>query len=148
MAGNFTPVGISHWKITIGGKEAAGFFRKLSGISMRVDHQPYYHGSAQGAPIHAQHPSGTLTFEDVTLERGIDKDKQIWDWHEKALMGEPEYLEGTIELLDFKNQVVASFKFMDAWPRKYTTSPVSAKQAGQLATETVEIAVNNLERIA
>lgn len=148
MPGSFTPVGISHWKITLGGKEAAGFFRKVSGISFRVDHQPYYYGADPGSPIHDHHPSGTLTFGDISLERGIDNDKQIWDWHQKALQGEPEYVEGTIELLDFKNKAIAKFKFMDAWPKSYSSSPVAASAKGQLATETIEITVNNLERIA
>jgi phage tail-like protein len=147
MPGNFTPLGISHWKIMLGGKEAAGFFRKLSGISLRVDHQPYYYGDDPGSPHHSTLPSGELTFGDISLERGIDVDKQIWDWHQTAIMGEPEYLEGTIELLDFKNQPIAKFKFMDAWPKKYSSSGVGASQKGQLATETVEIAVNRLERI-
>jgi phage tail-like protein len=144
----FEPVGVAHWKISIPAIEGSGFFRKCSGLSMRVEHTKHYHGDDKGAPVGEWIPAGTVQVGHLTLERGVDTDKKLWDWHLKAIQGTPEPAEGTLELLDHHNKPVAKFSFKGAWPAAYKGPAYSAAAKGELATESIEIAIDELKREA
>jgi phage tail-like protein len=146
--GKFAPVGISHWKLDIPEIAGSGFFRKCSGLSMKVEHTKHHHVVETGAPVAEWIPSGTVQVGHLTLERGVDADKKLWDWHLKAIQGDPDPLDGTLELLDHKNKPVAKFSLKGVWPAAYKGPPYSAGAKGELATESIEIAINELTRIA
>jgi phage tail-like protein len=148
MPVKFKPVGIAHWRLDIPAIQGAGFYRKCSGLSMRVEHTKYHHGSDKGAPLAEWIPSGTVQVGHLTLERGVDVDKKLWDWHLKAVQGEPEPADGTLELLDHALKPVAKFSFKGAWPAAYKGPSYSAAAKGELAMESIEIAIDELTRIA
>jgi phage tail-like protein len=145
MAGKFEPVGVAHWRINLGGREAAGFFKKVSGIGITCDRVAHHYGDENGHPVHESHP-GSIRFGHIKLERGIDVDKQLWDWHQTAIHGEPEYKDGTIELLNMKGTPIAKFSFKGMWPTSYRSSPMSARDGKTIATETIELAVEMMKR--
>jgi phage tail-like protein len=142
----FTPVGVAHWKISIPAIEGSGFFRKCSGLKMSVEHTKFGYGNEHGGPVADYHPSGTVQVGHLTLERGVDVDKKLWDWHLQAIEGDPEPVEGTLELLNHKNEPVAKFSFKGAWPAAYRGPRMSASAKGELATESIEIAIDELKR--
>jgi phage tail-like protein len=144
----FEPLGIAHWHIDIPAIQGSGFFRKCSGLSMRVEHSKHIHGTDKGAPVAEWIPSGTVEVGHLTLERGVDTDKKLWDWHLKAIQGNPEPQDGTLELLDHFNKPVAKFSFVGAWPAAYKGPPYMAGAKGELATESIEIAIDELKRIS
>ena len=143
----FKRLGVAHWKLSIPAIDGSGFFRKVSGLSVRAEHTKHHFESEQGSPVAEYQPSGTIEVGHLTLERGVDTDKKLWDWHMKAIQGEPEPAEGTLELMDHANKPVAKFKFNGAWPAAYKGPAMRASGRGEVATETIEIAIDTLERI-
>lgn len=145
----FEPVGVAHWRLKIPSIDGAGFHRKVSGLSWRVEYQKHSYEGEPGKPVTDYHPSGGPVIPGViTLERGLDLDQKLWEWHKKVIDGQAETADGELELLNHKGDPVAKFSFKGAWPSKYTTSGMSARSKGVVATETIEISVDELSRDA
>jgi len=137
---------IDTFKVTIGGPEGAGLFNEVSGVSSSIDPTGFDHVDGQGKPQVAKTPA-KANFADVTLGRGLDKDKQLWDWHwaciDKGIEGNRKDL--TIELLDTKGGVVVTWSLIQAWPHVYSAAGYHAS-GGSVGTEQVGFVCERLER--
>jgi phage tail-like protein len=146
------PLGVSHWKLSLGGEEAVGFFRSVSAMGASVEHSDFPYNSEPGNPVKAWVPTGGhISYQEpITLERGLDAELKLWEWVKKV-MGEfdPDSAmrELTIELLNYKNETKAKFKATGVWPASYATSNWNAMGAkGDPAIETLGLAVETWER--
>jgi phage tail-like protein len=137
---------IDTFKVTIGGPEGAGLFNTVSGVGSSIDPTGFDHVDGQGKPQIAKTPA-KAHYTDVTLTRGLDKDKQLWDWHwaciDKGIEGNRKDL--TIELLDTKGGTVVTWSLVQAWPTSYQAAGYDAS-GGSVGTEAISFAFERLER--
>ena len=140
------PEGV-HIRLTVGGRQIAGHFRECSGLESETEVIEYREGGATGDTGVRQMP-GRTTWSNVTLKRGVDSSRDLWEWRQTVVDqgADAARADGTIELLDYEGKAVATFKFRQAWPVKYTGPTLSAA-GNDVAIETIELSVEGVERV-
>jgi phage tail-like protein len=116
-------------------------FRECSGLISELTVIEYRNGSDRGSP---RKLPGMQKFTNITLKRGITKDRQLWDWHKTALDGSVQRKNGSIVLLDESGQEVLRWNFRQGWVSKYETPTLNAS-SNEVAIETLEIAHEGFE---
>jgi len=141
MRGNY------FFRLSLGGAEAAGYFKECSGFSSESDIVEYKFSDKQGAPQVVKTP-GQIKWQNITLKRGVDKEAALWTWRKEVLDGKYKTCrkDGQIDILDFEGAIVVTFKFMSAWPCKYTAPGVDAG-SNEILLEEIELAHEGWERV-
>jgi phage tail-like protein len=116
-------------------------FRECSGLISELTVIEYRNGSDRGSP---RKLPGMQKFTNITLKRGITKDRQLWDWHKTALDGSVQRKNGSIMLLDESGQEVLRWNFRQGWVSKYEAPTLNAS-SNEVAIETLEIAHEGFE---
>ncbi len=145
------PLGVTHWKLTLGDESGAGTWSTISPQGASVEHTHFPYNSEQGNPVKAWVPTGGHVNyqEPITLERALDPDKRLWDWLNKVMTEydpDSSMREMTIEFLSYKNATVAKFKATGVWPTSYTTSDMTAGGQSTVGKETLGLALETWER--
>ena len=102
---------------------AVAAFQKASELSVEAAKVEYFEG---GSLIPDKSP-GRLTFSDVTLERGVTNDRDLYDWFLEVAtaasdtgLNEPDYRRTMdIEQLDRLGNVIRTWRLFNAWPQKF-----------------------------
>ena len=68
---------------SIGGKEAIGQFREVSGLDSEQEIVEQKEVDANGNPITVKVP-GNLKWSNIELKRGVDTDKALWEWRHQV----------------------------------------------------------------
>ena len=79
MASAQKPRPTNHFRLTIGGKEAAGQFRECSGLDAENEIVEQKEIDANGLPVVIKVPGG-MKWSNIELKRGVDVDKGLWEW--------------------------------------------------------------------
>ena len=79
MATAQKPRPTNHFRLQVGGKEAIGQFREVSGLDTESEIIEQKEVDAQGRPAIVK-VSGNLKWSNIELKRGIDIDKGLYDW--------------------------------------------------------------------
>lgn len=88
---------------------------------------------------------GLTKFGNITLRRGVTQDRELWDWRQAIVEGNPDRRNGSIILLDDQRNPVVRWNFRNGWPCKWEGPALNAK-ANEVAIEMLEIAHEGLER--
>lgn len=88
---------------------------------------------------------GLTKFGNITLRRGVTQDRELWDWRQAIIEGNPDRRNGSIILLDDQRNPVVRWNFRNGWPCKWEGPALNAK-ANEVAIEMLEIAHEGLER--
>jgi phage tail-like protein len=88
---------------------------------------------------------GLTKFRNIVLRRGVTQDRELWDWRQSIIEGNPDRRNGSIILLDDMRTEVVRWNFRNGWPCKWEGPALNAK-ANEVAIETLEIAHEGLER--
>ena len=131
-----SPLGITHFKITLGDESAAGLFKTVSPQGASVDHDYFPYNSEAGPPVKAWVPTGGHVNyqEPITLERGLDPDKRLWQWIGKVMREyDPE-------------SSIAKFKATGVWPSSYKTTDWNASGGSKVAIESLGLSLETWER--
>ena len=146
MARPREPVTASHFRLTIGGHESAGFFREVSGISSETDVTEETATDQRGRSVVRRVP-GANRYGNITLKRGVDTNTELWKWRKQVIDRGPDAarVDGTIELLDAQGRPIATYRFLQGWPIKYVGPNLNAA-SNEIPIETIEIAHEGLER--
>src|SRR5829696_479023 len=88
---------------------------------------------------------GLTKFANITLRRGVTQDRELWDWRQAIVEGNPDRRNGAIILLDDQRNPVVRWNFRNGWPCKWEGPALNAK-ANEVAIEMLEIAHEGLER--
>ncbi|MGH2942183.1 MAG: phage tail protein [Solirubrobacteraceae bacterium] len=135
-----------YFKLVLQGKEGAGLFTEATGGGSENAVIEQKVAMPNGSVVIKKIP-GNLKFNDITLKRGVDPDKMLWDWRQQVVDG--KYKEarcnGSIQMLDSTFAVVATYAFENGWVSKYTPAAVNAGQ-DQAAVEEITIAVESFKR--
>ena len=87
---------------------------------------------------------GLTRFANIVLRHGITQDRELWDWRQNIVDGNPDRRNGMIKLLDDQRNEVVRWNFRNGWPCKWEGPTLNAK-ANEVAIETLEIAHEGLE---
>lgn len=138
----------SHFRLTIGGVEAAGQFRELSGLDHEVDTIDGVHNDANGNPV-TQKVAGNKKWSPVELKRGLDSDKALYAWHEEVVQKgqKAAHKEVMLEAIGNDGTVISTYKLVNAWPNKYSAAGMNASQ-NEIAVEGITIAHEGFQRMS
>ena len=138
---------IAFVKLKIDGKENAGLFMNASFPGGTIPHDETHVYDQQGGNERLRTPGGTIQWSDITLTRGLDKDKGLYDIFEQAKNEGPEAVckEYTIEACDHKKNTIMSWTLTDAWVCGYQPGQSTAG-ASQTLTEQITITYGDAKR--
>ena len=136
----------SHFKLSIGGRESAGMFRECGGLDSETSVIEQSSVDDAGRPVVRKVP-GATKWSNITLKRGVDESLDLWKWRETVIQKGPDEArtDGTIQLIDYTGGIIATWKFLQGWPIKYTGATLNAS-GNEVAVEEVQIAHEGLAR--
>jgi phage tail-like protein len=137
----------NHFRLNIGGREAIGQFREVSGLDSEQEIVEQKEVDANGNPVIVKVP-GNLKWSNVELKRGIDIDKSLWEWRHQVEKEGPDAarVDCLLELLDYSGDTIAAYKLLAAWPSKYTGAAMNAG-SNEVAVEAMTICHEGFERV-
>lgn len=135
-----------YFQLRLDGREGSGLFTEATGggsensiIEQKV--------AMPNGSVEIKKIPGNLKFNDITLKRGVDPDRMLWDWRQQVIDGKfkEARCNGTIQMLDSSFGPVATYSFERGWVSKYTPAAMNAGQ-DQAAVEEITIAIENFRR--
>src|SRR5688572_5197182 len=102
----------SFFTLNLGGKEASGMFREVSGLDSETDVVEQKSVDAKGLPVVRKVP-GAVKWSNITLKRGVDSNLDLWKWREIVVQKGPTEarVDGFIELVDYVGTPIARWTF-------------------------------------
>jgi phage tail-like protein len=131
--------------IEVGGM-VKGYFAEVSGIGSEsevVENKL----SKDGKEIVQKMP-GRLKWNDVTLNRGITDNLEIWFWRQLVIDGDVKGARRncSISMYDRNAKVAARWDFVNAWPSKVSFRDVKA-DSNDFAIEEMVIVHEGMKRV-
>jgi phage tail-like protein len=147
MAQPQKPRPTNHFRLQIGGREAIGQFREVSGLDSEQEIIEQKEVDANGNVAIKKFP-GNLKFSNVELKRGIDIDKALWEWRYQVETQGPDAArtDCTLELIDYDGSPIATYTLLQAWPSKYTGAAMNAG-SNEVAVEAMTICHEGFKRM-
>jgi len=148
MANTFPVCGSFNFLVEIedlggAGASVVGGFAQVSGLSSTSD-VIEYHSGAEPAAVKIP---GRTRFGNIVLCKGVTNSNELYDWRRKIEAGDADLRSGSIVLLDAAMKERARWNFYGGWPARYE-GPLLDAEDSAIAVETLEIAVDRLERVA
>ncbi len=135
------PYGNFNFVVEIGGSSVSGF-SEVSGLEASIDVIEYRLG---GDPTTHKLP-GRARMEDLVLRRGVDDNRDLWNWFKAGLDGQVDRRLVSIILLDAAGQERLRWNVRNAWPRKYT-GPTFNASGNDVAIEEVVLTHEGIELV-
>jgi phage tail-like protein len=147
MASAQKPRPTNHFRLTVGGKEAAGQFRECSGLDAENEIVEQKEIDANGLPTVIKVPGG-MKWSNIELKRGVDVDKGLWEWRYQVETEGPDAArtDCTLELCDYDGSPIATYTIKQAWPSKYTGAAMNAG-ANEIAVEGITLCHEGFKRM-
>lgn len=123
-------------------------FQQLVGVNSEIDPAQYVTTAPGGTIVHTKQMGQTVP-PSVTLKRGMDADKTLWQWHQLALNGDPAALKSAVLQMynagDFAagKPPLSTWELENAWCAKIALAGADAG-AGSVVFETVEIVCDRI----
>src|SRR3954469_16059732 len=147
MASAKKPRPTNHFRLTVGGKEAAGQFREGSGLDAESEIIEQKQANAQ-SNIDILKIPGNLKWSNIELKRGVDVDKSLWEWRYQVESAGPDAArtDCTLELCDYDGSAIATYTIQQAWPSKYTGAAMNAG-SNEVAVESITLCHEGFKRM-
>jgi phage tail-like protein len=147
MASAQKPRPTNHFRLQVGGKEAAGQFREVSGLDAENEIVEQKEVDANGLPKIIKVPGGSK-WSNIELKRGVDIDKGLWEWRYQVETEGPDAArtDCTLELLDYDGSPIATYTITQAWPSKYTGAALNAG-SNEIAVEGITLCHEGFKRM-
>ena len=125
----------------------AGAFQEVSGMGSSNEVVEYKASGEKGQYIIKKIP-GRLTWNNITLKRGITDSLDLWKWRKMVEEGKIDEARknGSVVMYDQNGNEVARWNFVNAWPSKLT-GPTADAKSNEVAIEELEIVVEGYERV-
>jgi phage tail-like protein len=128
-------LGLRFW-IELNGIEVAGF-TDCSGLSVETEVMEYNEG---GWNAFTHKLPVRVKYSNVTLKRGLNAGRELYDWVEKGLNGNPVPRRSiTINIYDPAGKQVRQWVLREAYPVKWS-APDLKTDAGAVTIESLEFA--------
>ena len=113
-------------------------FSEVTGLVVETEVIEYRHGNNK--QFHKQKQPGMQKFGNITMKRGIFKDKaDFYTWWNTVKLNTIERRNIKVTLQDENDAPVVTWNITNAWPTK-VQSPDLKSDANEVAIETIEIA--------
>jgi phage tail-like protein len=147
MATAKKPRPTNHFRLQVGGREAAGQFREVSGLDAENEIVEQKEVDANGLPVILKVPGG-MKWSNIELKRGVDVDKGLWEWRHMVETQGPDSArtDCTLELCDYDGSPIATYQIKQAWPSKYTGAAMNAG-SNEIAVEGITLCHEGFERM-
>ncbi len=125
-----------------------GYFTECSGLGSSnevIQHKVVDDGGHELV----QKIPGRLSWEDITLKRGITADMGIWEWREKVeqgMMGEARR-HGSVVMFDRNYEEIARWNFENGWPSKVSGPSLNA-DSNDIGVEEITIVHEGIDRVS
>ena len=138
MANYYPPVGFYFGVEFSGvtGKDADTRFQSVGGLSVDLQTESFKEGGENRfehvVPVRSK-------YQNITLKRGLVTDSDLITWCTDAfenLIIDP--VDMYVDLLNKEGDILLSWCFTNAWPKKWSVSDLNAEQSA-IAIETLEI---------
>lgn len=139
------PMKTGRFEVLIDEEEVLGW-QSVTIPSKSVEQSEYREGNEAK---HEKKLWGQVTFDDLEMERGlIPGDTKLHDWFEDIRAGKADAgrKEIAVKLLNEEGTVVLQWEFSEAWIKEYSPPELDASADGDMATETVTIAFDEMIR--
>ena len=132
------------FKVTIdvpGIGPANGFFKSVSGLESETEVVPYREGGVNDT---THQLVGAVKWKNIVLKRGFCG-PELAKWRQTWLKKPGARTGGVIQQLAADGKkVVATWKFKEGWPCKWSASELDASKS-EVSIETIEIAHEGIE---
>lgn len=91
-------------------------FSEVTGLSVEVQAIRFRSGTDLGTG--AKVLPGRISYEPVTLERGLARDLALWEWLSTIEGGQTDMRNVTISVLDEDHEPAIAFRLTSAWPSR------------------------------
>ena len=120
---------------------------EVSGLKMEQDVIELKQNTADGKYIVHKLP-GNRKPPTITLKRGKNSSKDLWDWHEKIFQGKVSDARknGSVVLYNYDHSEVGRYNFVNAWPSKVSMSALKAG-SNEILMEEVTLVCEELHRV-
>ena len=122
------------------GEPQTAFFKSVDGLSAETEVVDYQEGGVT-APIRKL--AGATRYANIRLTRPFTGDRSLFNWHATIQKPNPIRVDGRITLLDRQGNPIATWKFVNGVPVKWTGPELDAS-TNEVALETIEIAHEGL----
>jgi phage tail-like protein len=137
------PYGTYNFLVEIDGISRAAF-QECSGFDSTIDVIEHREGGDNTTP---RKLPGLTKYSNLVLKWGMTSDRELYEWHRQAVLGNVQRKSGSIVLYDNSQSIeVGRWNFYDAWPTKYDGPDLNA-EGTDVAIETLELAHEGIERI-
>jgi len=140
------PYGAFNFLVSLGtGDESSVIagFSDASGLSTEINYSEYRNGNDRVNTVHKI--ANTFKQEDVTLKRGLIGSTDLFQWVKDVREGHDGRRTVTITVLDEARNPVASFKLINAQPKKWVGPTLAAKGGGEVAMEELHLVHEGIE---
>ncbi len=147
MASAQKPRPTNHFRLNVGGKEAIGQFREVSGLDTESEVIEHKEVDANGRQRTFK-VNGAEKYSQIELKRGVDVDKGLYEWRQMVVDKGPDgaRTDCTLELLDYDGSAIATYTIQQAWPSKYTGVSMNAG-SNEIAVEGITLAHEGFKRM-
>ena len=140
------PLLASNFSLDFTGMEAT-FFTSASGFASTSEVIEHKMVDGKGMQVVHKIP-GESSFDDITLERGITSNMDLWAWRQEILDGNVDSVrrDGSIVMYAQDLTEIARWNFVGGWPSAWNGPDVNA-DGNDVAVESITIVVENLMRV-
>jgi phage tail-like protein len=127
--------------------QVQGAFRECTGLGSNNEVVDYKASGPKGEYIMKKVP-GRMTWNPITLKRGITDAMDMWKWRKVVEQGKIDSARknGSIVMFNQQGQEIARWDFVNAWPSKIT-GPTANANANEIAIEEMEIVHEGYTRV-
>jgi phage tail-like protein len=136
----------AHFALEVQGVVSA-FFSNASGFNNNTEVVTHQAVDAMGKSVVQKIP-GDLTWDDITLSRGITDDLALWTWRQQVINGDVigARKDGSVIMYNSMGEEKARFNFRNGWPSGWKGPDVSAEDQA-VGIEEIVIAHEGLDRV-
>ena len=136
----------AHFSLDVDGVVSA-FFKEATGFNNSSEVITHQGVDNKGRAVIQKIP-GDLTWDDITLRRGITDDSALWEWRQKVINGNVAEARANDSVIMYNqaNEEMARFNFVNGWPSGWKGPDVNSEDQA-VAIEEITIAHEGLERV-
>lgn len=144
------PYGAFNYLVNLGGAQGdgslgavVGGFSDVSGLGTEVTYSEYRNGNERVNTV--RKIPNTFKVDEVTLKRGLIGSDDLFAWLKTVREGTADPRTVIITLLDEAREPVATFKLLNAQPKKWSGPTLAAKGGGEVAMEELHLVHEGIE---
>ena len=124
-----------------------GAFKECTGLGSENQVVEYKASGPKGEYV-ITHEPGRMTWNPITLKRGITDDMDMWKWRGLVEEGKIDDARknGSIVMFNQKGDEIARWNFVRAWPSKIT-GPTANAGSNEVGIEELIVTHDGYERV-